>query len=124
MYSNLLHLHVKQGGHRKRAVSCATSQLDCVPTCSLAIISVVIAEQVQRPNILLFWMSHVAAAGGRLPSMQDAIAHAEAALHMLKEVVQNESGLNSGVDSTVQKKIADFEVVNIVTCYYEKCYSL
>ena len=69
-------------------------------------------------------MSHVAAAGGRLPSMQDAIAHAEAALHMLKEVVQNESGLNSGVDSTVQKKIADFEVVNIVTCYYEKCYSL
>ena len=49
-------------------------------------------------------------AGGSLPTIQDAVAHAEAALHLLKQTVQQESWLTAVTGANVQKKSADFQV--------------
>lgn len=50
------------------------------------------------------------AAGGGSPSIQDAMAHAEAALHQLKEVVEKESWHKQGIQAAVQRKEAELKV--------------
>ena len=49
-------------------------------------------------------------AGGSCPSIQDSMAHADAALHLLKQVVEKESWYGHGVLATVQKKEAELQV--------------
>ncbi|KAL0048449.1 hypothetical protein WJX82_003489 [Trebouxia sp. C0006] len=47
--------------------------------------------------------------GGGSPSIQDAMAHAEAALHQLKEVVEKESWHKQGIQAAVQRKEAELK---------------
>lgn len=49
-------------------------------------------------------------AGGGSPSIQDVMAHAEAALHQLKEVVEKESWHRQGIPAAVQRKEAELQV--------------
>ena len=49
-------------------------------------------------------------AGGGSPSIQDVMAHAEAALHQLKEVVEKESWHKQGIPAAVQRKEAELQV--------------
>lgn len=49
-------------------------------------------------------------AGGGSPSIQDVMAHAEAALHQLKEVVEKESWHKQGIRAAVQRKEAELQV--------------
>ncbi len=49
-------------------------------------------------------------AGGGSPSIQDAMAHAEAALHQLKEVIEKESWHKQGIQAAVQRKEAELQV--------------
>lgn len=51
-----------------------------------------------------------------MPTVQDAIAHADAALHLLKKTVEQESWLSASIGANVQKKLASFKVGH--------CYSL
>ena len=50
------------------------------------------------------------AAGGGSPSIHDVMAHAEAALHQLKEVVEKESWHKQGIRAAVQRKEAELQV--------------
>ncbi|DBA69229.1 TPA: hypothetical protein ACH3X2_012976 [Trebouxia sp. C0005] len=47
--------------------------------------------------------------GGGSPSIQDVMAHAEAALHQLKEVVEKESWHKQGIRAAVQRKEAELQ---------------
>lgn len=49
-------------------------------------------------------------AGGRSPTIQDAVAHADAALHLLQKTVGQESWLTATIAANVQKKSAGFQV--------------
>ncbi len=61
-------------------------------------------------------------AGGGSPSIQDAMAHAEAALHQLKEVVEKESWHKQGIQAAVQRKEAELKVKLVQTCAkHEQC---
>ena len=62
------------------------------------------------------------AAGGGSPSIQYAMAHAEAALHQLKEVVEKESWHKQGIQAAVQRKEAELKVKLVQTCAkHEQC---
>ena len=98
-----------------------TSQHNCLAAYLPTISHVAIAMYVHLSNLSIFCLT-LAVAGGRLPSMQDAITHAEAALSQLREVVQNESGLYTGVSPALQKKIADFQVLNNIICCIIDCF--
>jgi hypothetical protein len=62
------------------------------------------------------------AAGGGSPSIQDAMAHAEAALHQLKEVVEKESWHKQGIQAAVHRKEAELKVKLVQSCAkHEQC---
>jgi hypothetical protein len=49
-------------------------------------------------------------AGGGSPSIQDVMAHAEAALHQLKEVVEKECWQKQGIRAALHSKEAQLQV--------------
>ena len=53
---------------------------------------------------------HQLYAGGSLPTVQDAVAHADAALHLLQKTVGQESWLTASTAASVRKKSAELQV--------------